>query len=347
MAIIDLRSDTVTKPTSEMYVAMASAEVGDDVYGDDPTVNRLESLAAEKLGKEAALFVPSGTMGNLIAILTHTKPGQEMILEEKSHIFQYEVGGVARVAGVQTRPINGPRGQMAIECIEEAIRPQNIHFPETGLIAIENTHNISGGSVLPLEYMRKVSELAKSRNLPVHLDGARVFNAAVALGTDVKNIAKHVDSVMFCLSKGLASPVGSILVGNRSFINKARKHRKMLGGGLRQAGVLAACGIISLESMVDRLKEDHENARLLASELLETGIFITQPEAVKTNIVNAVLDCPSCNAFELSEKLAERGVLVGARSKRHFRFVLHKDVTRDNVIEAISVMNSVKKKNCP
>ena len=346
MALIDLRSDTVTKPTPEMYVAMASAEVGDDVYGDDPTVNKLETLAADKLGKEAALFVPSGTMGNLIAVLTHTKPGQEMILEEKSHIFQFEVGSAARVAGVQTKTLSGPRGQMPIECIEEAIRGENIHFPETGLIAIELNHNISGGSVLPLEYMRQVVELAKNRNIPVHLDGARIFNAAVALETDVKNIAKYADSIMFCLSKGLASPVGSMLVGTRSFINQARKHRKMLGGGLRQAGVLAACGIVSLESMVGRLKDDHDNAKFLATELLESGFFITQPEAVKTNIVNAVLDCDRCNAFELTHMLAEQGVLTGARSKRHFRFVTHKDVSRDDIEKAITVIKNVLSKNC-
>lgn len=346
MAFIDLRSDTVTKPTPEMYIAMASAEVGDDVYDDDPTVNKLEAMAAEMLGKEAAIFVPSGTMGNLIAVLTHTKPGQEMILEEKSHIFQYEVANVARVAGVQTRPLGGPRGQIPVECIEEAIRGENVHFPETGLIAIENTHNIYGGAVLPLEYMRQVAELAKNKNLPVHLDGARVFNAAVTLGTDVKNIAKHADSIMFCLSKGLASPVGSMLVGTRSFVNQARKHRKMLGGGLRQAGILAACGIVSLEKMVDRLQEDHENAKYLATALLESGFFITQPEAVKTNIVNAVLDCDRCNAFELSYLMAEQGVLTGARSKRHFRFVTHKDVTRDNVEKAVEVIKSVLTKNC-
>ncbi len=346
MTIIDLRSDTVTKPTSEMYVAMASAEVGDDVYGDDPTVNKLEALAAEKLGKEAALFVPSGTMGNLIAVLTHTKPGQEIILEESSHIFQFEVGSAARVAGVQTRPIIGSRGQMDIERIEKAIRPENIHFPETGLIAIENTHNMSGGAVLPLEYMQQVAELAKSRNLSVHLDGARIFNAATALGTDVKNVAKHADSVMFCLSKGLASPVGSMLVGTQSFINQARKHRKMLGGGLRQAGVLAACGIISLEAMVDRLKEDHENAKYVAKELLESGFFITEPETVETNIVNAVLSCERCNAFELTKLMAEQGVLTGARSKRHFRFVTHKDVTKDDLEKAITVIKSVLTKNC-
>ncbi|MEN1759252.1 low-specificity L-threonine aldolase [Anoxynatronum sibiricum] len=338
---IDLRSDTVTQPTPEMIKAMSQAPLGDDVYGDDPTVNRLEAMAAEKLGKEASLLVPTGTMGNLIAVLTHTKPGQEMILEEKSHIFLYEVASVARIAGVQTRPLCGPRGQMNLECIEEAIRPDNIHFPETGLIALENTHNMYGGAVLPLEYMKKVFALAQSRNLPVHLDGARIFNAATALKRDVREIAQYTDSVMFCLSKGLGAPVGSMLVGSQTFINTARKHRKMLGGGMRQAGVLAACGLVALEHMVERLHEDHDNARFLAEELLKTGHFITQPESVKTNIVNAVLDSEKNNAFDLLEKMAQNGVLANARSRRHFRFVTHKDVSRDQIMEAVAIFNHI------
>lgn len=341
MKPIDLRSDTVTKPTPEMYEAMAKAPLGDDVYGDDPTVNRLEEMAAAMMGKEAALFVPTGTMGNLIAVLTHTQPGQEMILGEKSHIFLYEVASVARVAGVQTRPLASARGQIFPECVEEAIRTENIHFPETGLIALENTHNMYGGAVIPIDYMKKISLLAKSRDLPVHLDGARIFNAAVALKTDVKNIVQHVDSVMFCLSKGLGAPVGSLLVGTRPFIDKARKHRKMLGGGMRQAGVLAACGIVALETMVNRLEEDHINARLLAEELVKTGFFITQPEAVRTNIVNAVLDSEKYNAFDLLKIMTHNGVLANARSKRHFRFVTHKDVTREQVVEAVMILKAL------
>lgn len=341
MKPIDLRSDTVTKPTQEMLTAMTQAPVGDDVYGDDPTVNRLEAMAAKQLGKEAALLVPSGTMGNLIAVLTHTQPGQEMILEDKSHIFLYEVASVARIAGVQTRPLCGPRGQMNVDCIEEAIRSENIHFPETGLIALENTHNMYGGAVLPIDYMKKVYMLAKSKNLPVHLDGARVFNAAAALRVDVREISQYTDSVMFCLSKGLGAPVGSMLVGTQGFIDKARKHRKMLGGGMRQAGILAACGIIALEQMVGRLNEDHENARFLAEELLKTGHFITQPESIKTNIVNAVLDSEANNAFELLKKMTQNGVLANARSRRHFRFVTHKDVSREQIAEAISILKDI------
>lgn len=341
MKPIDLRSDTVTKPTQEMYEAMATAPLGDDVYEDDPTVNLLEEKAAEKLGKEAALFVPTGTMGNLIAVLTHTRPGQEMILEEKSHMFLYEVASVSRIAGVQTRPLSSARGQIFPECIEDAIRPENIHFPETGLIALENTHNMYGGALLPLDYMKKVYSLAKYHHLPVHLDGARIFNAAIALETDVRNIAHYTDSVMFCLSKGLSAPVGSMLAGERSFIDKARKHRKMLGGGMRQAGILAACGIVALESMVERLKVDHDNARFLSEELLKTGHFITQPEAVRTNIVNAVLDSEKYDAFDLLKVMVQNGVLANARSKRHFRFVTHKDVSREQIVEAVSVLKSV------
>ena len=341
MRTIDLRSDTVTKPIPAMYDAMATAHLGDDVYGDDPTVNKLERIAAEMLGKEASLFVPSGTMGNLIAVMTHTTPGQEMILGEKCHIFLYEVASIARVAGVQTRPIQGPRGQIPLDKIVEAIRPENIHFPETGLIALENTHNMYGGAVLPLEYMRTVYAFASKNQIPLHLDGARIFNAARSLQVDVKEIAQYADSVMFCLSKGLCAPVGSMIAGSADFIQKARKHRKMLGGGLRQAGVLAACGIVALQQMIDRLDEDHDNARQLAQALLDSGYFITQPEACKTNIVNAVLDNNKYDAFELIRLMADRGVLANARSKRHIRFVTHNDVSIPQINEAVKIISNI------
>ena len=341
MKPIDLRSDTVTRPTQEMYEAMMNARVGDDVYGDDPTVNRLENLSAEIMGKEAALFVPTGTMGNILAIMTHTYPGQEIILGEKCHIFMYEVASTARIAGVQTRPLCGPRGQIPVECIEEAIRTSDIHFPETGLICLENTHNMYGGAVLPLDYMRQVYQLAKNKAIPLHLDGARIFNAAVAIKTDVKIIAQYTDSLMFCLSKGLSAPIGSILVGTHDYINQARKNRKLLGGGMRQAGIMAACGIVGLETMVNRLQQDHDHAKLLAGKLLETGYFITQPEAVKTNIINAVLDSERYNAFDLVKVMAQNGLLANARSQRHFRFVTHKDVSREQIDEAVQILTHI------
>ena len=341
MKIIDLRSDTVTRPTPAMLEAMTKAPLGDDVYGDDPTVNQLEETGANMLGKEAALFVPTGTMGNLIAAMTHTTPGHEIILGNQSHMFYCEVANLARVAGVQTRTLPCPKGQISLQILEESIRTDNIHFPETGLICMENTHNLTGGAVLPLSYMEKVYQLAQSTEIPVHLDGARVFNAAASLKVDVRQITRYADSVMCCLSKGLCAPVGSLLCGSQAFIHRARKIRKMLGGGMRQAGVLAACGLISLTDMTKRLEEDHENARFLAEELLKTHYFITQPEGVKTNIVNAVLDHTSANALQLVDIIAENGVLANARSKRHFRFVTHHDVSREEISEAVRIIDSV------
>ena len=260
MELIDLRSDTVTKPTSAMRQAMATAEVGDDVYEEDPTVRRLEALGAEMIGKEAALFVPSGTMGNQIAAMTHLNRGDEVILEAESHIFYYEVGGLALLSGAQARPLPGRRGFMEPEQITHAIREENIHFPRTGLLCLENTHNRAGGAVLTPEQTKAMAEAGRQKGIPVHLDGARIFNAAIALGIDVRELTAPVDSVMFCLSKGLGAPVGSILAGSKCFITHARKNRKVLGGGLRQSGVLAAAGLIALEQMVERLAEDHDHA---------------------------------------------------------------------------------------
>ena len=280
---LDFRSDTVTLPTPEMREAMAKAELGDDVYREDPTVNKLERLAARMLGKEAALLVTSGTQGNLVSVLAHTRRGDEIILEAESHIYLNEVGGYAVIGGLTARPVKGEMGWMRPEDVEAAIRPPNIHYPRTGLICVENTHNRAGGIPLTPEQLEADWEVAKRHGLPVHMDGARIFNAAVALRVDVKELARYADSVMFCLSKGLCAPVGSLVVGSEEFIERARKYRKMLGGGMRQAGIIAAPGIIALTKMVDRLEEDHENARLLAEGLRDLGIKILHP--VMTNMV--------------------------------------------------------------
>ncbi|MFA9422995.1 MAG: low-specificity L-threonine aldolase, partial [Sedimentibacter sp.] len=265
MKFIDLRSDTVTMPTDEMRQAMAMADVGDDVYGDDPTVNKLEKIAAQMVGKEAALFVPSGTFGNQLALLTHTRRGQEVIIGKNNHIVVHEVGASAVIAGVQLRTLETINGAMNLKDVEDSIRSNDIHEPETGLICVENAHGC--GAVIPLETMKKIKQIAENNSIPVHMDGARVFNAAVSLGVDAKEIVACCDSVMFCLSKGLAAPVGSMLAGNKSYIDKARKNRKLMGGGMRQIGILAAAGIIALEKMTLRLEEDHKNAKYMAEEL--------------------------------------------------------------------------------
>lgn len=281
---LDFRSDTVTLPTPEMREAATKAEVGDDVYGEDPTVNKLEKLAADIMGKEAALFVTSGTQGNAVSLLAHTQRGDEIILEARSHIYMNEVGGLAVLGGLMARTIQGEMGWMRPEDIEAAIRASNIHYPRTSLICIENTHNAAGGIPLTVEQMKADWEIAKKHGLSVHCDGARIFNAAIALKVDVKELAKYTDSMQFCLSKGLSAPVGSLVVGSKEVVDKARKYRKLLGGGMRQAGIIAAPGIIALTKMVDRLAEDHENAKLLEIGLREIkGIKILNP--VMTNMV--------------------------------------------------------------
>jgi threonine aldolase len=338
--MIDLRSDTVTKPTEEMRKAMAQAEVGDDVYGEDPTVNELEKLAAEIFGKEDALFVPSGTMGNQVSIMAHTQRGDEVILEADSHIFWYEVGAMAVLSGVMPHPVPGKNGAMDPDDVKKAIRPRNIHFPRTSLIAIENTHNRSGGRVVPLENIKEIYTIAKEHGINVHIDGARIFNASIASGVPVKEYAKYADSVMFCLSKGLCAPVGSIVVGDRDFIERARKARKMLGGGMRQAGVLAAVGIIALTKMVDRLKEDHENARFLALKLKEIG-YSVNPEDVETNMVILRTDNLKVNAHEFIEELRNSGVLANAVSNTEIRLVTHKDVSGNDIEEALNIFEKL------
>ena len=305
MQPIDLRSDTVTKPTAAMRRAMYEAEVGDDVLGDDPTVQRLEELAAERLDKEAALFVASGTMGNLACLLSHCGRGDEVILGDQAHCYIYEQGGMAALGGIHPRPVpNQPDGTLDLELIGAAIRSEDDHFPSTRLIALENTHNRCGGAVLPVSYMQAVGELARQQGLRYHLDGARLFNAAVALCVDVRTLVVDCDSVTFCLSKGLAAPVGSVIVGNREFIQQARRNRKVLGGGMRQAGVLAAAGIVALTEMVDRLAEDHANARRLAEGIAELPGIRLNPSAVKTNIVIFALNRSDLTPQQLADRLA-------------------------------------------
>jgi threonine aldolase len=282
---IDLRSDTVTQPTPEMLQAIISAQVGDDCSREDPTVNRLEAMAASRLGKEAGLLVPSGTMGNLVSVLAHTHRGDEVIMESECHIYYYEVGSISAVAGVIPRLVKGNHGVLDPDDLKKAIRGEDIHYPTPTLIAVENTHNRGGGTVTSVEQSRAICDVAKDRGLSTHLDGARIFNAAVALGVDARELAQPFDSVMFCLSKGLSAPVGSVVVGSREFIERARKYRKMLGGGMRQAGIIAAAGIVALETMVDRLEEDHINARYLGEGLAEISGIQVELETVQTNMV--------------------------------------------------------------
>ncbi|WP_448524321.1 low-specificity L-threonine aldolase [Pseudothermotoga sp.] len=338
--MIDLRSDTVTKPTAEMRKAMAEAEVGDDVYGEDPTVNRLEGLAAEMFGKEAALFVASGTMGNQVSIMAHTQRGDEVILEADSHIFWYEAGAMSVLSGVMPHPIKGKNGAMDPDEVRRAIRPKDIHFPRTSLISVENTHNRSGGRVVPIENFKAIYEIAKEHEISVHVDGARIFNASIASKVPVKEYAKYADSLMFCLSKGLCAPVGSIVVGSKGFIERARKARKILGGGMRQAGVLAAAGIVALTKMVDRLREDHENAKLLAVKLKEIG-YAVNPEEVETNMVILRTDNLKVNAHQLLKKMKERGVLAVAFSDSSIRLVTHNDVSRSDILRALDVFEKL------
>lgn len=339
--LIDLRSDTVTVPTPEMRKAMYEAEVGDDVYGEDPTINRLEERAAQMLGKEAGLFVVSGTMGNLVAILTHTRPGNEIILEAESHIFYYEVGGCAALGGVMVRTVAGERGAIAPGKLEEVIRGPDIHSPPTGLIALENTHNRAGGAVIPLENIKAVREVAGRYGIPMHLDGARIFNAATALGVPAAEIASYFDSVMFCLSKGLAAPVGSLLVGSKEWIARARKWRKMVGGGMRQAGILAAAGIVALEQMVDRLAEDHANAKYLAAGLAEISGLKINPEEVETNIVRLDVAGTGMTGEEFCAELKLRGILASPFGPTIVRLVTHKDVSRADMEKTLSVISQM------
>lgn len=335
---LDLRSDTVTKPTPEMREAAYKAKVGDDVYGDDPTVNELEAIACEIFDKEAALFVTSGTMGNAVSILAHTQRGDEIILEQRSHIYVNEVGGLAVMGQLMARTIPGEKGYMKPEDIRSAIRADNIHYPPTSLLCVENTHNSAGGVALTPKQMKSNWDVAKENNLGVHLDGARIFNASVALKLNVKELAKYTDTIQLCLSKGLSAPVGSLVVGSEDIMKKARKYRKMLGGGMRQAGIIAAPGIIALTKMVDRLEDDHRNAKILADGLGKLGIKIVNE--VQTNMVYVDFSPIGWTAEDWNKACSE----LGWKSRGHgtgTRLVTHYGIEEEDVrgfIEGIGKM---------
>lgn len=345
MKTIDLRSDTVTLPSPAMRQAIATAQLGDDVFGEDPTINKLQQMAAEITGKEAGLLVASGTMGNLVSILTHCSRGDEVILGDQSHTFYYEVGGISALGGIQTHTIpNQPDGTLKLSDIAAAIRPDSSHFPPTKLICLENTQNRCGGVILKSDYMNSVAELAKQHNLKIHLDGARIFNAAVALGIDAKELVKDADSVMFCLSKGLAAPVGSVICGSEEFVKRAHKIRKMVGGGMRQAGIIAAAGIVALEQMVDRLAEDHKNADKLARAIAQIKGFSINLDAVQTNIVYFDLDSEDITAQQVVEKAKQKGILLLNLGPKTFRMVTHYGIESEDIEAAISVLSQIMNK---
>jgi len=344
MRVVDLRSDTLTKPTPAMRRAMAEALVGDDVFGEDPTVNRLQEMAAERLGKETALFVASGTMGNLVSLLAHCNRGDEIILGDNSHTFYSEQGGSAAVAGIHPRTIpNQLDGKLDLKGIEAAIRSNDIHQPVSRLIMLENTHNRKNGSPLEAAYMRSVKDIADKYKLKIHVDGARLFNAAIALGVNARDLAVDADSVSFCLSKGLAAPVGSVICGSADFIKRARRARKVLGGGMRQAGVLAAAGIVALEEMIDRLADDHANAGKLAKGLAEIPGLSIDPAMIKTNIVYFETIREDLTEDELVTRLGKGGIKISAMGPRLLRAVTYYQITGDDIEYALEVFAKVLK----
>jgi threonine aldolase len=340
--VVDLRSDTLTLPTPEMREAMARADEGDDVYEEDPTVRRLETLAAERLGKPAALFVTSGTQGNLVSVLAQTRPGQEVVLDVDAHIFNSEVAGATVIGGVQLRPVQTARGFLSPAQVREALRPANIHIPPTGLVCLENTHNRHGGTCCTPEEIAAVAAVAHDAGVAVHLDGARLFNAAVALGRPARDFTRDVDSVTFCVSKGLGAPVGSVVCGGADVIGRARRIRKMLGGGMRQAGIIAAAGIIALERMVDRLAEDHVNARRLAEGVAGLPSLSVDLTRVQTNIVIFRVDHPG-GVDELAKGCAARKVKIHAMSPTSIRCVTHKDVDADDIRRSLDAFTEITK----
>jgi threonine aldolase len=338
--VVDLRSDTLTLPTQAMRDAMARAEVGDDVWEEDPTVRRLEETAARWTGKESALFVSSGTQGNLVSVLAQTRPGQEIILDADCHIFNYEVGGAAMLGGLQTHPVKTERGFLTPEQVAERIRPGNVHIPVTGLVCIENTHNRHGGTCCTPEEIVAVASVAHGAGTPVHLDGARLFNAAVALRRPVADFTRPVDSVTFCLSKGLGAPVGSLVCGTREFVAQARRVRKMVGGGMRQVGVLAAAGLVALDTMVERLQEDHEHCRRLAEAVARLPRLRVDLQSVQTNILIFHVDRDG-GAQELVAGAAARKVKVHQIGPRSIRCVTHKDVDREDIDRTIQAFREM------
>ena len=338
---IDLRSDTVTLPTEEMLEAIKHAKLGDDVFEEDPTVNQLQELAAHKMGKEAALLVPSGTQANLVSVMSNTNHGELVFLESESHIYWYEAGSISAIAGLLPWPIKSQTGAINPTDLEAAIRPPNVHFPNPTLVCIENTHNRHGGTITKPNQIEALSEVAQAHKLKIHMDGARIFNAAIALGVDVKKFTKHVDSLMFCLSKGLSCPIGSIVVGNTEFIEKARRARKVLGGGMRQAGIIAAPGIVALEKMIDRLKEDHDNAKFLAEKLVKLDAVKLNMENVQTNMVTFELDPIKITGDTFLNELKENGILALAQADNKIRLVTHYGITRKHVEKAADAIENI------
>ncbi|MDR3749317.1 MAG: GntG family PLP-dependent aldolase [Acidobacteriota bacterium] len=339
--VIDLRSDTVTKPSPEMRRAMFEAEVGDDVYGEDPTINRLEKRAAEIFGREAALFVPSGTMGNQIAIKLHTQHGQEVICEERGHVFNYEMAMMAHFSGVLPRTVWAEDGILTWQHLKSKLKSKSYHAAKTGLVSLENTHNLAGGTITPPEVFAEICDNAHAAGLPVHLDGARIFNVSVALGILVAELTAKADTVMFCLSKGLGAPAGSLLVGSAELMDRGRLYRKALGGGMRQAGILAAAGLIALEQGPQKLNQDHANARFLAEALAQISGIKIDPAKVQTNILMCDTAGTGMNSGEISRRLAERKVLANGVGAEHIRFVTHLDVSREQCAQAIEVVAAI------
>jgi threonine aldolase len=338
--VIDLRSDTVTKPSAAMRKVMAGAEVGDDVFGEDPTINRLQETVAAMLGKEAALFVASGTMGNQTCIKVHTQPGDEVIAEAGSHVFNYETAGAAFLSSVQVHPIPGDRGSITVADVKNAIRPKLYYMPRTRLICLENTHNRAGGTVIPLELIREISIFARAEGIRMHLDGARLWNASVASGISVREYASHFDSVSVCLSKGLGAPVGSVIAGSGDFIAEARHYRKILGGGMRQAGILAAAGLYALKNNITRLKEDHEKAAVFARSVADVKGFVIDSEPVQTNIVIIDVSRTGKAPEEIIEMVRPAGVLLTVGGQRALRAVTHCDVSLEDVRRAATIIRT-------
>lgn len=338
--VVDLKSDTVTQPTEEMREAMRNAVVGDDFYLEDPTVIELEELAAAKLGKEAGLFVTSGTMGNLVSILTHTQRGDAIILEAEAHVYRCETAHLSAVAGVMPKRIKGNKGVLDPADVEAAIFAEGVLYPRTSLLCVENTHNAAGGTCVTPGQMSALREVADRHGIAIHVDGARIFNAAIALGVDPKELAKDADSLTFCLSKGLACPFGSLIVGSKEFITRARKNRQMVGGGMRQAGIMAAAGIVALRTMIDRLAEDHDNARALAEGLVKLGLEVDM-ETVQTNMVFSQVPPEMMDAKKFVQELGKLGVKVNPPSGRRVRMVTHYGITREDIDYVIQVAKEI------
>jgi threonine aldolase len=338
---VDLRSDTFTKPSQAMRNAIAKAEVGDDVFGEDPTVNGLQEKVAALMGKEAGLFVASGTMGNQVAINAHTQPGHEVILDDQAHIFYYEAGAPALLSGVQLRPLPGKNGILSADQIEAAIRLDNVHFPPTRLICLENTHNRAGGRIFPMEEIRKIRKLADSHDIKMHLDGARLWNASIATGISMKEYGSCFDSVSVCFSKGLGAPVGSLVVGEESFIQRAHRYRKIYGGGMRQVGILAEAALYALENNLDKMADDHKHAGKLAEAVSGLPGFHVDMDSVQTNIVMIDVDKGKNTALQVAEILKEKDVLLLALGPQRLRAVTHLDVSEDGIDKAIDVFKKI------